>query len=317
MYGLPGQSYREWERGIWFASSLPINHISTYKLYVFKDGPLNRQGHPRGVEESEADTAKSEAMQSSAAEILGAEGFTQYSLTEYARDAYSIEYIKSCFDGSDLLPLGPGAFGRCGNELWENSPYVKQYGSGDGMDRSRALKLSSVEAFKRDVILGLWLLRVDLAQVARRHSVTIGPRLLHLVDQLRGEGLIEYCDSVISLDKHQRFSAGQVMGRLANLNTEEWGFGSLMQREFGDSPINLHPPRDPLAKLNQLLRTARRDSALFNALETDPSTTLRNLGYSISDDYVRALIKTIQGERAGLTRIWQAWTAIQQEHTAR
>lgn len=320
MYGLPGQTHQEWERTLRVASTLPINHISTYKLYIFKHGRLNRQGHPRGLEELECDTARTRAMHSSINEILGGCGFKQYTLTEYGRGGYGSEYIKSCFDGGNLLPLGPGAFGRCGNEVWENSPYVQRYSSHADANTTGALKLSSVEALKRDVILGLWLLRANLEQLAATHSVNIRPELFGLLDELCSEGFINYSDGAISLDVHQRFGAGQVMKRLADLSSDQWGTSrsSDQQLHYSNLP-DQDLRRDHVTRLDQLIRVARRDLDLFNALQKNPGGTLQKLGYDTSEAHVWALLEAIQGKQssscdATIAEVRQMWSDVRQEH---
>lgn len=93
---------------------------------------------------------------------------------------------------------------------------MQRYGSHADANNVRALKLTSVEAFKRDVILGLWLLRVNLEQLATTHSVHIRSELFSLLDELCSEGAIDQSDGSISLAAYQRFGAGQVMKRLAS-----------------------------------------------------------------------------------------------------
>ncbi len=322
MYGLPGQTQQDWERTLKTAASLSINHISTYKLYVFKHGFLNRQGHPRGMEESATQIAKARAMYASSQEILGGAGFEQYTLTEYARPGARSEYIRGCFDGGNILPIGPGAFGRCGNELWENLPYVQKYGLQFDSSSARAFKLSSVEAFKRDVILGLWLLREDLAQTAAKHFVTIRPELIELLDDLRRTGAINYADGTVSLAEHQRFGAGEVMRRLADLSAEQWAITESSCVESHNSDLENYVTGSHVKRLGTLLRMVRLDPRLFNALRTDPNETLQNLGYNVLETHVRALIDAIREEQnyngdSDAVELRNIWFAIQQEHVYR
>ncbi|WAK04265.1 coproporphyrinogen-III oxidase family protein [Methylobacter sp. YRD-M1] len=316
MYGLPGQSLQSWKDTLKMASNLPIRHISTYKLYIFKHGQLHRQGLPRGVEENLENVAIEKAMSDLAEEILGNAGFEQYTLTEYARSGAKSDYILNCFDGGDILPIGPGAFGRCGRDLWENSPYVRQFLSLSNVNAERVFTLTSVEAFKRDVILGLWLLRVDIKQAAARCGVIILPELTRLLNELDNDDVADYHDGVLSLANRHRFDAGIVMQRLANLPAEEWAFSNAgaVELHFSD-PKYL---RDHTQKLATILRMARLDRFLYKDLRDRPQATLRRLGYDVSENHVRKLIDTIKGiscydSDPALIELQHAWSALKRE----
>ena len=324
MYGLPGQSDQEWRRTLRTAVSLPITHISTYKLYVFKDGVLHREGYHRARDETAAETSKAEVMHNSVQDVAEAAGFKQYSLTEYARAGSASEYIRNCFDGGDILPIGPGAFGRCGNEVWENSPYVHVTNSLGQMRDQRAFRLTGVEAFKRDVILGLWLLNVDLTTLAAKHGVTIRPELSQLLDELRCEDAIEYSHPEVNLARHQRFRAGQAMVRLAELPARHWAtaVGRLSEMHCSDVARDGHPADNFLTKLDSIARMARRDFSLFTALANDPTSVLEKLGYDLSEPPARLLIDAIRGSDGvpnGFDRgaVRRMWAAISGEHKAR
>jgi len=186
----------------------------------------------------------------------------------------------------------------------------------------RAFRLGSVEAFKRDVILGLWLLRVNVTQIAARHSVTVCPELFSLFDELCSEDVVEYSDSTLSLAGHQRFDAGQVMRRLADLNTRLWGTARFDDQEscYSDA-VNQNSAGDHVMRLDAIARMARRDPSLFNSLRIDPDATLKRLGYDLSEVHIRMLIDAIHEEQilgdSSVAAVRHMWTAIRQEHVRR
>ncbi|MCG8469790.1 MAG: coproporphyrinogen III oxidase family protein [Gemmatimonadetes bacterium] len=321
MYGLPEQTEGHWARTLEAASCLPVQHISMYKLYVFKYGPLFRAGtvvrperEPAGV------TERLRAMHAAGNEILTSAGFRQYTLTEYARPGSESEYIASCFDGGDVLPIGPAAFGRCGNEVWENSPYVHTYGDADAeATHARALRMDATEAFKRDVILGLWLLSVRVDEIASTHGVEVGERLLSLIDRLRAEGLIEVRDGALTLEERHRFRAGETMARLADLDAGHWSTGQPRARAGTAEPSS---GAERTTTLSTVLRMARRDPALFAALEENPDATLRRLGCTLRERRISELVRAITaedipGSEPGANEMTEAWSAVRREHAMR
>lgn len=321
MYGLPDQTQGAWEHTLEQASLLPVSHISTYKLFIFKHGVLDREKlFPRAQFEPDSLTLRTRAMHDASREILGAAGFSQYTLTEFSRPGSQSEYIRSCFDGGDLLPIGPAAFGRCGNEVWENSPYVHLYGT-DGTDFDmRALRLTALEAFKRDVILGLWLLSVPTDRVAARHGITIRQELLDLFRELCREDLVEFTGNKLSFAERHRFGAGQVMACLARMDASLWGIVETDQclqcsAESGEG----ESAADRGTKLNTIFRMARRDTLFFNELRRNPLATLRGLGYSLDDPDVLELVSAINCDDACMigaekNEVHSKWATVQREH---
>lgn len=316
MYGLPGQTYSDWEQTLEAAVRLPISHISAYKLYVFEHGILHRQGHPRAVAESDEITARTRNMHSAAQAILTENGFEQYTLTEYARPRAKSHYILNCFNGDDVLAVGPSAFGRCGTEIWENSPYFQRYIA--AVNSGRAYKLSPVEAFKRDVILGLWLLHVDLNCLAQKYSISIAEQLIDTLQQMCAEGFVQFVDNKITLAKDQRFSVGLIMKTLAEVAEQGWGRSEDAAQRFGNQNARTClPAQSHVYMLDPLARMARRDPRLYDALRRDPNTTLEQLGYDLSEGHIRVLIETITDARSASPQypeVRQMWTAIRNEH---
>jgi oxygen-independent coproporphyrinogen III oxidase len=322
MYGLPDQSQADWERTVAEVVRLPVTHISTYKLFVFLYGALHRiSASPRAENETAVQSEALRAMCDASTNILETAGFRQYSLTEFARPDWESEYIRSCFDGSDILPIGPGAFGRCGDELWENTPYVQKYGDVSGNDNARAFRMSQLEVFKRDVVLGLWLLNVDLERCARRCRITVGHQLRDLLNELSAENLLTFDGERIIVEPQHRFSIGAAMQRLAQLETEHWGQTASAKNASVSSQIADCPTRVEIKpQVNSILRTARRDARLFAQLRTEPMGTLRALGVDLTSPEIDMLISAIQGTSNDISndssnQLRQTWLAIEAEHS--
>lgn len=317
MYGLPGQDLDHWRRTLETAVELPFTHISAYKLYVFLHGQIQRDGTaPRPQGESDEHTAMLDRMNDLTVSILGEAGFDQYSLTEYAQPGRICDYLQRTFDGGDVLPLGPSSFGRCGAEVWQNSGLVQAYGDGLEWKAARtAYQLTAAEAFKRDVILGLWLLRVDLNKQQRRHGVSASEGLRELIAQMRGEGLLGGHDDVIDVGPHQRFCVGEVMQRLAGLDTLDWIASEVPEAPM---PASAAPVSESVMSI---LRIARRDPAFFTSLSSDPNGALAGLTHSLTQDETEQLVVAITGGEHEPVRapdpLAEAWSATQREFRRR
>lgn len=296
MYALPGQSIDLWDKTLNIATDLPISHISAYKLYVFKHSALERNNtKPRAEMETDNQTTLANAMFEMIEPALASAGFLQYTLTEYARRGSECEYVTSCFDGSDVLPIGPSAFGRCGMEVWDNSPYAQQFEQDDfGSEFDRASILSAHEAFKRDVLLGFWLLNINTNSLAAKYGLTPGHRLIELLHELNQLDWLDFSSGLISLDSRHRFWSGFPMERLAKLPSKDWA-NSVAR----SSARNIIAENETLkvtqryAELDSIIRMARRDPDFFNALKNDPISVVQQIGVDPSIPIVSKLIKAV------------------------
>ncbi|XVU24249.1 coproporphyrinogen-III oxidase family protein [Actinoplanes sp. CA-054009] len=315
MYGLPHQSLDDWRRTIEFTAQLPIQHISAYKLYVFKNGAVDRSGAvPRPVEESEATTRTLRDMHDLTVDVLGAAGFEQYTLTEFARPGNQCDYLLNTFGDGNVLPLGPSAFGRCGPRVWRNSSFVQHYQDAARWDSERrGVTLTPAELFKRHVLLGLWLLTVDVHRAALKTAVEPSTTLTALVGQLAAEGLLHADGDVLQLDPAQRFGAGTAMRRLAELDSAAW----TSRANPGPAAAATTAPTMS-AELRSLLRVLRSDPALFVAMRQTPAAAVTQLEHRLPGDERAVLLAVVRGDDAGSTALGDhlrgEWAEIINEH---
>ncbi|MDA0185262.1 radical SAM protein [Solirubrobacter phytolaccae] len=319
MYGFRDQTLDDWRRTVEFTASLPIHHISAYKLYVFRYGRLHRANLvPRPESEAEAATDRLSAMHDIARTTFAAAGFEQYTLTEYARPGYQSRYLNDTFGGGDILPLGPSSFGRCGHEVWQNPGLVNMYQDAAGWESGRrAYRLTPAEAFKRDVILGLWRLRVDTQERAGAAGVTASDALLAALELASREDKLDWDGRVVDLRPHQRFGVGDVMSALAALDADLWiepdgsRAGTRTMRPAWDS--------NPLSsELRTVLRMARRDPKFYIELSLDPRDRIGMLDPPLQEADVRALVDAIGGTGPAapatlLARLREEWESIVSE----
>ncbi len=106
IYGLPGQTLKDWRRQLDAAMKLAGPHLSAYQLTVEPGTPF----HDQGVAEADEETAAQlyEATQ----ERLDAAGLAAYEVSNHARPGYQCRHNLHVWRGGDYLGVGPWAHGR-------------------------------------------------------------------------------------------------------------------------------------------------------------------------------------------------------------
>jgi len=124
MFGLPGQTIRQWQSTLERTVSLRPEHISTYCLTDAADTEFFLR-HARGEFRQDSDTdAEFFAMTMS---ILEAAGYGHYEISNYARPGFRSAHNRAYWSGSDYLGIGPSAFSTTGMTRWQNIPDFRRY----------------------------------------------------------------------------------------------------------------------------------------------------------------------------------------------
>ncbi len=124
MFGLPGQTLGQWETTLQRAIALGPDHVSAYCLTYEEDTEFFLR-HARGEfrTDPEADTDFFVA----AGELLGAAGFEQYEVSNYARPGFESVHNRAYWSGQDYLGLGPSAVSTIGLRRRQNISDYRLY----------------------------------------------------------------------------------------------------------------------------------------------------------------------------------------------
>ncbi len=203
MFGLPGQTMDQWKDTVQRTIELEPTHVSAYPLIVFPDELLDRS-LKRNSLPSRPTSEKINAMREYVNEQLHGAGLFAYSTAEFARPGFECKYVKSTWDSSDYLGMGPGAYSRNGHILWENSVvhpnYEKKIIAGDKPIGKRHA-MSPEDQLRRDIAMGLCLLEVDVNALVQKSGATFGGQFSKNCEELVSLGLISWKDSKICLTK--------------------------------------------------------------------------------------------------------------------
>lgn len=125
IYGLPGLTLAQWEKNIKRAVTLPVNHISAYHLTYHEGTKFYdwlKTGQLRELPEDDS-LAQFEML----IDILQAEGFEQYEISNFAREKAYSKHNSSYWNGSKYVGLGPSAHSFDGASRQWNVANLEKY----------------------------------------------------------------------------------------------------------------------------------------------------------------------------------------------
>ncbi len=125
IWGLPGQSLRQWLAFLKTATRLGPQHLSCYGLTLEPDTLLARQvGAGRLTLPDEEETAR---MFLQGGEFLESCGYLQYEISSYARMGCQSRHNSGYWEQTDYLGLGPGAVSTLNGQRWTNPAAPRAY----------------------------------------------------------------------------------------------------------------------------------------------------------------------------------------------
>jgi oxygen-independent coproporphyrinogen-3 oxidase len=124
MFGLPGQTARQWQSTLDRTIALQPEHISTYCLTYEEDTDFFLR-HSRGELRSNADL-EGELFEMAMATLERA-GYEHYEISNYARPGFASAHNQGYWRGHDYLGIGPSAFSTIGLKRWQNVCDYRQY----------------------------------------------------------------------------------------------------------------------------------------------------------------------------------------------
>lgn len=123
--GLPGVDAAGWRHSLDRVVALAPEHVSVYALGVEPETRLKRQVDSGAVALPPA-TEVMTALET-AEQILGADGYDRYEISNYARPGRQCFHNLACWRGDDYLGLGPAASSRLHSDRWTNAPDLDAY----------------------------------------------------------------------------------------------------------------------------------------------------------------------------------------------
>jgi oxygen-independent coproporphyrinogen-3 oxidase len=124
MFGLPGQTVRQWKQTLERTIALKPEHISTYCLTYEEDTEFFvRHACGEFRQDSDADGEFFEMTMS----ILEDAGYVHYEISNYSRPGFRSAHNRAYWSGADYLGIGPSAFSTIGTTRWQNVADFRRY----------------------------------------------------------------------------------------------------------------------------------------------------------------------------------------------
>ncbi len=211
MFALPGQTASEWEADIDEAVRLAPDHISTYCLTFEEDTALwvkLSQGRVRLDAENEA------RMYERTWERLGAAGYGQYEISNFARPGHECAHNINTWKMGEWAGLGPSAAsqkgGWRGSNIADLSRWAALVGRGERMTEDRTALTAALLA-EDALVFGLRMnAGVDLGRLRARCPGAPWDRVGALIDRLAAEGLAVLEGGRVRLEPRGRLLADSV-----------------------------------------------------------------------------------------------------------
>ncbi|MBX3437054.1 MAG: radical SAM family heme chaperone HemW [Planctomycetaceae bacterium] len=213
IFGVPGQSLQSWEQTLAAATTLPIEHVSTYGLTYEKGTSFWKRRKTGQLLPLDDETERS--MYAAAMEQLPNAGFEQYELSNFARAGFSCRHNRVYWKGSSYYAFGPGAARYLGGVRSTNvrsvTTWLRRVLAGEpAVEESETL--DDEQRARELVLLGLrQTAGIPLTEFAAVTGFDLRDLAAHAFDRFLTEGLIELADGRVRLTLDGRFLADTVI----------------------------------------------------------------------------------------------------------
>jgi oxygen-independent coproporphyrinogen-3 oxidase len=189
IFGLPGQTFRDWRETLERTVSLQPEHISAYGLQL-ESGTKLAADIRRSLTQLPSEDEVVEMM-NLCMNYLPDQGYQHYEISNYAKPDFECDHNLSYWRGGNYLGFGAGAYSTDNNERWFNIKepwdYVKTASKRASVVKEREsldAKTKAVEA----LMLGLRLRSgIDLQEYEAKYGIDLikasGQHLKNLADQ--------------------------------------------------------------------------------------------------------------------------------------
>jgi len=213
IYGLPGQTLREWQRDLEEALFLAPEHLSLYCLTLEQGTPLARAVSAGELPAHDEDVAAD--MLLLAEERLDAAGYVHYELSNWARPGHVSRHNIAYWRNEDYRGCGVAAHSHRGRRRWANTSSLQEYlealERGLSAPVEEAEELDPATAMGEAMMLGLRLLAGVPYDVFReRYGQEMQSVYGAVVAELAGQGLLEQDDRGVRLSARGRLLGNQV-----------------------------------------------------------------------------------------------------------
>ena len=203
IFGIPGQTFEDWQDTVRQVSSFGLTHISCYSLSIEEGTVFGKMKEEGRLEE--VDDELDRRMYHYALDKFHEAGFNQYEISNLSKPGYQCRHNMNYWERGEYIGVGAGAHSFHDGRRTANTPDVPQYIKGMAEKKpvlSEDSIISSVEGLAERMILGLRMNQgVDMAQVSDEFGVDVEKQYADKIVSLSEEKLIERRGDIIRLTK--------------------------------------------------------------------------------------------------------------------
>ena len=194
MSALPGQTVQSLKNTLRKVMMLKPEHISAYSLIIEEGTPFYDRYH--ADQSAFPDEEMDREMYHLTKEIMAAQGFERYEISNYAKPGYECRHNIGYWTGVDYLGLGLGASSYTHGFRYHNVTDIDEYLSLDLSEGGAAArdiqKMSEKEQIEEFMFLGLRMMKgVSGSEFFERFGLNLWSIYGEVFDRLAAQGLLE------------------------------------------------------------------------------------------------------------------------------
>jgi len=192
MSGLAGDSLETWKNSVNKAIQTGVESITVYKTEVYANSQYYRELRKNALHLP--DDAEELTYMEYALEAFAQANYLPWCSFTFTKDGqFPHHHPIRIWHGEDYLPLGTSAFGKIGDQLFQNSNDPEKYLQMIEAGRfavHRGHKLTCQDKMVRAVLLGMKLTRFDLDQFAVMSGYRLEKLCAAVIETLQEDGFI-------------------------------------------------------------------------------------------------------------------------------
>jgi len=216
MYGLPNQTVADWRQTLETAAGLNPDHFSIYELTIEEDTPFGDWLQTGKITLPDEETVL--AMEAMGREIMTANGYERYEISNYARPGFQCRHNIIYWHNDSYLGLGAGAVsffnGFRVRNVADYITYIKLVDEGKyPFQDGECLSLEA--SFRETVIMGLRMTAgISCHRLELRYGVTPAAYYGNTLTRLIQDKLLEIRLDHLRLTDRGLLLANQVLAQL-------------------------------------------------------------------------------------------------------
>lgn len=192
MSGLAGDSLESWQRSVQKAIASGVESVTVYKTEVYANTQYYRDLRKNAIHLPDDDEELT--YMDYALDAFAEAKYDPWCFFTFTKNGdYQHVHATRLWRGEDYLPLGTSAFGKLGDNLFQNSndptKYVETIESGH-FATYRGHTLTSKDKMVRTALLGMKLMSLDLDDYAKNFGFRLEKLCAPVVDELNDKGFI-------------------------------------------------------------------------------------------------------------------------------